>query len=303
LSAQGREPRRPERPRPVGPWGRRLSDESGIALIAAIAIMLVLTVMVTSALAYTSSDSRDASRSSAGQKAYAAAEAGLNYGLAVVQKAGSDTTGVSPQPSSATDSSAYQTPLGTGANTATATCGASFNSVTKVWTIKSIGSVPNPTGANASIITRTLTETATITPPPYNFVALNTSCDNHTLLVESSGQLTVTNAMYIDSCNSPQDAFDIFGTGGNITDPAGITVVGGWETRNGSTVTSSGTLCPLSNTSAPITNTQPAGCPVTGQPVLPDPLASKLTTPPTLGTPACTGTPPTRRSPTARRCR
>ena len=43
--------------------------------------------------------------------------------------------------------------------------------------------------------------------------------------------------MYIDSCNSPQDAFDIFGAGGNITDPVGITVVGGWETHDGSTVT------------------------------------------------------------------
>jgi Tfp pilus assembly protein PilX len=276
-----------ERPRPVRPWGRGLSDESGIALIAAIAIMLVLTVLVTSALAYTSSDSRDASRSTAGQKAYAAAEAGLNYGLAVVQKAGSNDAGVNPQPASYTDSNAYQTPLGTGANTATATYGASYNAATKVWTIKSIGSVPNPTGSNASTITRTLSETATITPPPYNFVALNTSCDNHTLLVESSGQLNVTNAMYIDSCNSPQDAFDIFGTGGNIAAPS-IEVVGGWETHNGSTVTVNGTVCSLSSSSAPITNTQPAGCPVTGRPVLPDPLASKVTTP-TLGTPACTG--------------
>ncbi|MGH3055997.1 MAG: hypothetical protein ACRDL7_13565, partial [Gaiellaceae bacterium] len=101
--------------------------------------------------------------------------------------------------------------------------------------------------------------------------------------------LTVTNAMYIDSCNSPSDAFDIFGAGGNITDPAGITVVGGWETHNGSTVTVKGTQCPLSNSSNPITASQPAGCPVTGQSVLADPLAPKLTTPPTLGTPACSG--------------
>jgi Tfp pilus assembly protein PilX len=272
-----------ERPRPARPWGRGLSDESGIALIAAIAIMVVLTVLVTSALAYTSSDSRNASRSSAGQKAYAAAEAGLNYGLAVVQKAGSNTTGVPTQPPGAGASS---TSLSGGA---TSTWGASFNSVTKVWTIKSIGSVPNPTGSTAHAITRTLSETATITPPPYNFVALNTSCDNHTLLVETGGNLTVTNAMYIDSCNSPQDAFDIFGTGGNIAAPS-IEVVGGWETHNGSTVTVNGTVCPLSASSAPITNTQPAGCPVTGRPVLPDPLASKVTTP-TLGTPACTGTP------------
>jgi Tfp pilus assembly protein PilX len=265
---------------------RRLSDENGIALIMAIAVMLVLTVLVTSALAFTSSDSRDSSRSTATQKAYAAAEAGINDALAAVQKAGSDT---SLMPSPPTDATHGGTPTTLTGN-ATVHWGGSFNSSTQVWTLKAIGIVSNPTGGGAAVITRTITQTARITPPPYSFVALNQSCDNHTLLVETGGDLTVTNAMYIDSCNSPQDAFDIFGTGGNITDPAGIKVVGGWETHNGSTVTSNGTLCPLSNSSTPITATQPAGCPVTGQPVLPDPLASKLTgLTPALGTPACTG--------------
>jgi hypothetical protein len=255
-----------------------LSDERGIALVMAIAVMLVLTVLVTSALAFTSSNSRDSSRSVGTQKAYAAAEGGLNVALAKVQIAGSDTTQMASH-----DSPTVTTLTGG----ATATWYGTYNSSTQVWTLTSTGSVLNPTGAAA--ITRTISQTATITPPPYSFVALNTSCDNHTLLVETGGDLTVTNAMYIDSCNSPQDAFDIFGTGGNITDPAGITVVGGWETHNGSTVTVKGTQCPLSNSGTPLTATQPAGCPVTGQPVLPDPLAPKLTTNPTLGTPACTG--------------
>jgi Tfp pilus assembly protein PilX len=259
---------------------RRLSDEDGIALIMAIAVMLTLTVLVTSALAFTSSNSRDSSRSTATQKAYAAAEGGLNIALAKVQIAGSDTTQM------ASHDSPTVTALTGGAS---ASWYGTYNSSTQVWTLTSTGSVPNPTGGGASAITRTISQTATITPPPYSFVALNTSCDNHTLLVETGGQLTVTNAMYIDSCNSPQDAFDIFGTGGNITDPAGITVVGGWETHSGSTVTAKGTLCPLSKSSAPLTATQPTGCPVTGQSVLPDPLAPKLTTSPTLGTPACTG--------------
>ena len=100
--------------------------------------------------------------------------------------------------------------------------------------------------------------------------------------------------MYIDSCNSPNDAFDIFGTGGNITDAAGIKVVGGWETHNASTVTVNGMQCPLSNSVTPLTsstaNDWNSGCPMTGQPVLADPLASKLSTPPTLNpTGACTG--------------
>ncbi len=259
---------------------RRLSDEDGIALIMAMAVMLVLTVLVTSTLAFTSSNSRDSSRSTAAQKAYAGAEAGLNDALAAVQNAGSDTTQMASQ------ANPTVTTLTGGA---TATWYGTYNASTKVWTLTSTGSVPDPTGGPSSFVTRTITQTATITPPPYSFVALNTSCDNHTLLVETGGQLTVTNAMYIDSCNSPQDAFDIFGAGGNITDPVGITVVGGWETHDGSTVTAKGTQCPLSNSTTPLTATQPAGCPVTGQSVLADPLAPKLTTTPTLGTPACTG--------------
>jgi Tfp pilus assembly protein PilX len=264
---------------------RSLSDESGQALIVALAVMLVLTVLVTSALAFTSSNTRDSSHSTAGQKAYAAAESGANNAIAWVQKASSEPTGVPAQPVSLTShTGSAETDL---ANGVIVYWGASYNATTKVWTVKSISSIPNPTGATGKVLTRTITQTARITPPPYNFVALNTSCDNHTLLVETSGQLTVTNKMYIDSCNSPNDAFDIFGAGGNISAPD-IKVVGGWETHNGSTVTVNGTVCSLSNSSAPITNAQPAGCPTTGQPVLADPLAGKVSPPTLSATPACT---------------
>ena len=261
----------------------------------AIAVMLVLAVLVASTLAFTSSDSRDASRSVGTQTAYAAAEAGLNYALAAVQVAGSDTTEMSPSPTHAGDTNATVTSLTGGATT---TWGGSYNATTKVWTLKSIGSVPNPTGPSA--LTRTLTQTATLTPPPYNFVALDTGCDVHTLIVDSSGQLNVTNKIYINSCNGVQagvkpDAFDIFGTSGhgNISAPS-IQVVGGWETDGGvtpntHTVTVNGLQCPLAKGNNPVTSSQPAGCPLTGQPAIGDPLAGKVT-PPTLGSRACTGT-------------
>jgi len=51
--------------RPSTP-GATLADESGIAPVMALAVMLVLTVLVSSAVAYTSSGSRAASRSNAG---------------------------------------------------------------------------------------------------------------------------------------------------------------------------------------------------------------------------------------------
>jgi Tfp pilus assembly protein PilX len=257
--------------------GLRLSDESGIALIMAILIVLVLTIMVTSALAFTSSNSRDASRSSAGQKAYAAAEAGLNDGLAAAQNAGTDTT-LMPGCGSPTVTS-----LSGGA---TASWCGSYNAATKVWTITATGAIANPTGPNATAISRTLSQTATIVPPPYNFVALDTGCDVHTLIVDSSGQLNVTNAIYVNSCNGiptgqKPDAFDIFAggsSGGNISAPS-IQVVGGWETDGGNTpnpdtVTVKGVRCSLAKGNNPVTSAQPASCPQTGQPVVPDPFTA-----------------------------
>jgi Tfp pilus assembly protein PilX len=70
--------RRPiRRPAAVG-MVRRLRDESGVALVMALAVMLVLSILVTATLAFTSSNSRDASLKRSGQSAYALAEAGLS---------------------------------------------------------------------------------------------------------------------------------------------------------------------------------------------------------------------------------
>lgn len=84
--------------------------------------------------------------------------------------------------------------------------------------------------------------------PPYSFVALNASNANHTLLIKLGGQLTINNALYVNSSHTDNgsppglgDAFDIKG-GGNISAPA-IRVVGGWENDTGSTVTVGGQVC------------------------------------------------------------
>ena len=132
----------------------------------ALAVMLSLTVLVTSAVAYTSSDSRDASRSNATQKAYAAAEAGLNDALAYVQTIGGDSTKMYVQPSSTSCGSASPATCGVTTLTggASAYWGGSFNGASQVWTLKSIGAVPDPTGGPLNSVTRTLTQTATITP-------------------------------------------------------------------------------------------------------------------------------------------
>ncbi len=124
-------------------------------------------------------------------------------------------------------------------------------------------------------------------PPPITFAALeNTAaCDNHTLLIKLGGVLTVNQSIYVNSCNVPQDAFDVF-NGGKIIAPS-IIVHGGWETHDGSTVWTTGagqtwpqvTQCPDVNSSAYYNNgtkmfqmPPPNGCPVDGVNALPDPF-------------------------------
>ena len=246
----------------------------------AIGILLVLTITVTSVITYTGAGSRGASLDESGQRSYALAEAGINNALSVLSKTGTEPTGIGAQPSAAGDP--YSTTT-TYANGGTATWGATYVPATRTWTIKSIGSTPNPTGPEASAVTRTLYADVTIPAPPYSFVQLDDSCDKHELVIRSSGTLNVTNAIYTNSCNASHDAFDIFGTGGTISAPD-IRVVGGWETHDGNDVIVGGVTCPLLNGSPPLADQ--AGCPKMGQPVLADPFAAVEA--PTLGSsPAC----------------
>jgi hypothetical protein len=264
------------------PLLRRLGDERGFALLLALGATIVLSASVVAVISYTSSNSRSSYYSASNQSAYALAEAGINSGLSVIGTALADTTKIKPQPQYAGDPNSTILTFQDG----TATWGGSYDSSTMTWTLKSIGSIRNPTGPSAPNVTRTLRATVQIDPPPYSFASLNSACDKHSLVLRSSGTLTVNNTLYVNSCNSPQDAFDIFGPGGNISAPD-IRVVGGWETHSGDTVTVGGVTCSLAHSVAPLDAPQPAGCPVTGQTAISDPFAGKLTAP-TLGSPACT---------------
>jgi hypothetical protein len=121
---------------------------------------------------------------------------------------------------------------------------------------------------------------------PYNFVSLRDDCQQHTLLVDLGGTLTVNGGVYVNSGNGDLkgpggvkvgcgneskggpgygDGFDIFGVGGKITAQK-MMVRGGWETHNNDLVCLPAGCC------------QPIGActatPSINQPVLPDPLAS-----------------------------
>src|SRR6266446_2359170 len=74
-------------------WSRlraRLVREEGIALVAALGISVVLTMMGASAVAYSTTNAGTAARGTADQKAYAAAEAGLNNMMSVLSAPGVD---------------------------------------------------------------------------------------------------------------------------------------------------------------------------------------------------------------------
>jgi Tfp pilus assembly protein PilX len=161
---------------------RRLSDETGIALIMAIAVMLVLTVLVTSMIAYTSANSRDASLKQSGQSAYSLAEAGLNNALAQLYSHYYTNAGATNNNSTVYSASWFTSPVVTSqqapgsaaACTSTSTC-MSWGVVS--WTVsggsgitkgtlvlRGQGRVPNPTGGTA--LTRTVTEKIDVRRPP-----------------------------------------------------------------------------------------------------------------------------------------
>jgi Flp pilus assembly protein TadG len=94
------------------------------------------------------------------------------------------------------------------------------------------------------------------------FCSLNTTNDNHTLLVQVGSTLIVDGDIYVNSSNGRNltdptsaiklkdwyaggDGFDIFGTGGRIQ-ANHISVVGGWETHDGGIAIATSADCPAS---------------------------------------------------------
>lgn len=166
----------------------RLRDESGIALIMALAVMLVLTVLVTSTLAFTSSNSRDASLKQSGQSAYSLAEAGLGQIEAQLYSHFYDSSGATTNNTTLYDASWFtgagiptsqQSPTSTAACTSTSTCMSwsvaswtptNSENVKGVLVLQGTGRVPNPTGGTQ--LSRTVTDKIYIeqlpqyVPPP-----------------------------------------------------------------------------------------------------------------------------------------
>jgi hypothetical protein len=130
--------------------------------------------------------------------------------------------------------------------------------------------------------------------PGITFAALNdggNNCgENHSLIMRASGNLTVNNTVYVDSCND-HDGFDIKGGGGALR-ATKIYTVGGWEFEGNVTprpeVWVGGVRCTLGDSGAhqfPAPTTGP-GCPITGADPISDPLRP-VPGPSISSTPAC----------------
>jgi hypothetical protein len=164
---------------------------------------------------------------------------------------------------------------------------------------RAVGAVFRTGLLNFDVSARAVGAIANGAAPQLTFAALNSSCDSHTLVIRSSGHLTVNNIIYVNSCSGTPghgkgDGFDIFGSAvppGSIS-AKDILVHGGWETHTGLSVIIpvGGPTCPLmtATTTTPPPPTPPE-CPKVGQPLLVDPFAGKLLPPP-LDSPAITNT-------------
>lgn len=130
----------------------KLRSELGLALPLAVLVMAATGAMVVTVLEYSSSSGRTAQIGKGRVSAQSLAEAGIANALSVLNNALDPKTGSTLPPSTA--------PTVVPMEGGTATYWGTYNSATFLWTITSVGSVPNPTGGAA--LTRTLTRSAQV---------------------------------------------------------------------------------------------------------------------------------------------
>jgi hypothetical protein len=127
-----------------------------MALVMAIGIMTVLAISGTTITYYATSNSGSASRSKAGQSAYALAEAGINAALSVLSASFQPATPTA-LPDCTTNSYAGPVSVEGGSYKY---CG-TLPTGSTVWTIKGIGTIKNPSNVKTTV-SRTITRTVSI---------------------------------------------------------------------------------------------------------------------------------------------
>jgi type II secretory pathway pseudopilin PulG len=187
---------------------RLRQDERGIALVMALIVIMVLAIVLTTVISLTASGSRDASRTNAGQKALAIAEAGLNNALAQIgPHYPSDTGG---------DGAWVSGPSGS-FNGGTVSWTGAFSG--SDWTITGTGTVPNPTGPGATSITRTVSALLHVSQVTTQQKLWGIySDDPNAQCTALAGNVSVNVPIFVRNCLSAQGTFS-----GNFEAPDGHT--------------------------------------------------------------------------------
>jgi hypothetical protein len=174
-----------------------------MALVLALGVMAVLTATAATLFSYTTTNSRTASYSDRKQKAYVAAEAGLNSAVAML--GGSTNNALDPcllhpptNPSGTTCTS--HTPFQATYDGGTVTWYGTLDQTQQLWTVSSTASFPNPTGPSAAPVTRTLHASVPITANQND--PSNTAIWNYIISTKTSNSttcdVTLANTVQID---------------------------------------------------------------------------------------------------------
>jgi hypothetical protein len=161
---------------------RRLAAAEGFVLPVALGILVVLSIAVTTAIYYSSTNSRSSETSKAAQTAYALAEAGLNNALAILSLPTNnaiDKYALCPDSSTLPTLPCVRTDTYSGGTvTWSGTLFQNPAAGTAYWTVTSSGNVRNPNGNNLAKIRKTITANIPVVPtitqplnnPSWNYV-------------------------------------------------------------------------------------------------------------------------------------
>jgi Tfp pilus assembly protein PilX len=174
-----------------------------MALVLALGMMAILTILATTVVSYTSTNARHAGYSDARQKAYAAAEAGVNSGVAVLGLSTNNALDpcllhppTNPSGTTCASNAPFQTPYDGG----TSTWYGTLDQTNQIWTITSTGSFRNPTGPSASPATRTMRATVPVSASQND--TANTAVWNYIVATGTSNSttcdVTLANSVQID---------------------------------------------------------------------------------------------------------
>jgi hypothetical protein len=151
---------------------RLFRKQDGFALVMAMGTLVVLTIAGTTAMVYTTSNTRSATRSKSDESSFSLSEAALNNAMAVLSNPTNNSLDPAVLPSTEATASSAQYENGT------SKWWGVLDRSAAVWTISALGLYDNPAGPTASKVRRMLTAKVPVVPtytqplnnPSWNYI-------------------------------------------------------------------------------------------------------------------------------------